>query len=39
VAVLWASAAAWSGAFALFALLFAGPLARPRPGDERARPI
>jgi uncharacterized protein involved in response to NO len=39
LAVLWASAAAWSGAFALFVLLFAGPLTQPRPGEERARPI
>jgi uncharacterized protein involved in response to NO len=30
---------AWSAAFGLFVLLYAGPLARPRVTGEAARPI
>jgi uncharacterized protein involved in response to NO len=39
VAVLWLSAAAWSGAFGMFVLLFAGPLTQPRPTADSLRPI
>ena len=39
VSILWLSAVAWSGAFGLFVLLFAGPLTQPRPAGDRARPI
>jgi uncharacterized protein involved in response to NO len=37
--VLSSAAAAWSGAFALFVLLYAGPLMRPRAKGAQARPI
>jgi len=36
---LWASGAAWSGAFALFALFYGVPLLQPRPSGAAARPI
>ncbi len=39
VPMLWASAVAWSAAFALFVLFYAGPLTQPRPQSGRARPI
>lgn len=39
VSILWLSAVAWSGAFGLFVLLFAGPLTQPRPTGDRARQI
>jgi uncharacterized protein involved in response to NO len=39
VRMLWASGAAWSGAFGLFVIFFAAPLTRPRPQGDAARPI
>jgi uncharacterized protein involved in response to NO len=39
VPILWLAAAAWSSAFGLFVLLFAGPLMQRRPTGDRARPI
>jgi uncharacterized protein involved in response to NO len=37
--MLWSAGAAWSGAFGLFVLLYAGPLMRPRVKGEEAKPI
>jgi uncharacterized protein involved in response to NO len=37
--LLWSAGAAWSGAFGLFVLLYAGPLMRPRVKAEEAKPI
>jgi uncharacterized protein involved in response to NO len=37
--MLSSAAAAWSGAFGLFVLLYAGPLMRPRAKGAQARPI
>jgi uncharacterized protein involved in response to NO len=39
LAILALSGAAWSGAFGLFVLLYARPLAQPRDKGETARPI
>lgn len=39
VPTLWASGAAWSAAFGLFVLFYAGPLTQPRPQADHARPI
>ena len=39
IAVLLVAGAAWSGAFGLFVLLYARPLAQPRVKDGEARPI
>ena len=39
VSMLWLSGCAWSAAFALFVIFYAGPLTRPRPAGGQARPI